>query len=449
MNSVKRFFREISQYPSAVVGLVIILFLIGVAVYTIIAIPYTEAVRLWRGGEEVWREYPKQAKPVWADWFSSDKLARTIVLSTQEGTATKEAELLPGTGTTDMTITFDIDFPYDGFPQELVLYFTARYQEKQPSISMTWVTPDGREIRTSQISSRRSQAYRFALDERLGRRLGGLPPTQGLFVDPSSEVIDRPIKGTYQLRVNALLFEENADLDAQLVIYGQVYGWAGTDHLRRDLMVAMLWGTPLALSFGLLAALGTSVLTMIIAAAGVWFGGVVDDLIQRITEVNLVLPVLPILIMVGTFYSKSIWVMLGLIIVLSIFGTAIKSYRAIFLQVKEAPYIEAARSYGAGNTRIIFLYLIPRIIPILIPGLVIGIPSFVFLEAALAVLGLGDPVLPTWGKVINDANTHGALYNQNYYWILEPAGLLIVTGLAFSMLGYALDRIFNPRLRGI
>ena len=63
-------------------------------------------------------------------------------------------------------------------------------------------------------------------------------------------------------------------------------------------------------------------------------------------------------------------------------------------------------------------------IPLLIPGLVSSVPAFVFLEASLAVLGLGDPVLPTWGKIIQDANANGALYRGYYYWILEPATLL-------------------------
>ena len=95
------------------------------------------------------------------------------------------------------------------------------------------------------------------------------------------------------------------------------------------------------------------------------------------------------------------------------------------------------------------MYLIPRIIPVLIPGLVTAIPAFVFLEASLALLGLGDPVLPTWGKIINDAQFNGALYRGLYYLILDPAVLLMFTGLAFAMLGYSLDRIFNPRLRGL
>jgi peptide/nickel transport system permease protein len=175
----------------------------------------------------------------------------------------------------------------------------------------------------------------------------------------------------------------------------------------------------------------------------------VDELIQRITEINLVLPFLPILLMIGTFYSRSIWLILGASILLNIFGGGIKTYRAIFIQIKESPYVEAARSYGAGDWRIVFHYLTPRIIPMLIPQLVTLIPTYVFLEASLAVLGLGDPVMPTWGKVINDAASNGALYEGLYYWLLEPAALLMITGLAFAMLGFALDRVFNPKLRGV
>jgi peptide/nickel transport system permease protein len=161
----------------------------------------------------------------------------------------------------------------------------------------------------------------------------------------------------------------------------------------------------------------------------------------------MVLPFLPILIMVGTFYSRSIWVILGVVIILGVFGPAIKTYRAVFLQVKESSYIEAARAYGAGSSRIIFSYLVPRIVPLLIPQLVTLVPAYVFLEAALAFLGLGDPTLPTWGKVINDAQNNGALYKGLYYWVLEPAILLMISGLAFALLGFSLDRIFNPRLR--
>jgi peptide/nickel transport system permease protein len=97
----------------------------------------------------------------------------------------------------------------------------------------------------------------------------------------------------------------------------------------------------------------------------------------------------------------------------------------------------------------IFSYLLPRAMPILLPQFVMIIPTFVFLEATLAVLGLGDPVLPTWGKVINDAQANSAMYMGQYYWMVLPALLLMGIGLGFALVGFALDRVFNPRLRTV
>mgnify|MGYP000346295401 CR=1 FL=1 len=448
---LKDTFRELFRYPSAVVGLLIILLLVVVAIYAVIKIPYREAIRLWRGGIDqtsgldIWYRNPKYAGPVWLNLLRRNKLPVTIALSTADGSASKSVQ----TGEVNViTMTFPIEFEADEFAADMILYFTSRYQEKKPHISMTWIKPDGSSMRIADMSVEKGQTYPFGQDTKLTRKLGGLSPVKALFVkDPAAKTLTIE-KGRYELQILAFTFEPESDLDAELVIYGKLAGLAGTDHLRRDLGVALLWGTPVALAFGLLAALGTTVTTMVIAAIGTWFSGWVDSLIQRITQVNMVLPFLPILIMIGVFYSRSIFVILGATILLSIFGASIISYRSIFLQVRESAYIDAARAYGAGNWRIIFSYLTPRIIPLLIPQLVIGIPSYVFLEASLAVLGLGDPSLPTWGKIISDAQANGALYQGLYYWVLEPAMLLIIAGLAFALLGFSLDRIFNPRLRG-
>ena len=447
MANLQGAWRQLRRYPSALVGLTIILALVVMAVYAVVTIPYSEAIRLWRGGEEVWGEYPRNAQPVWTQLLAKVKKPETIILRSGDPAVSKTVEVF-GPDSKDVVITFNFDYPYEGFPQEISVFFEATYQAKTPSASLTWITPDGREIPIGQIAVRRAETYRLSLDDRLVRRLGGVPPQQALFTDPNAATVVA-LKGPYQLRIDNITFEEASDVNAKLVLYGQVHGLAGTDHLRRDLMVALLWGTPIALTFGLLPALGTSVITMFIAAFGVWKGGWLDQLIQRITEVNMILPFLPILIMVGTFYSRSLWVMLLVVIALGIFGGSIKTFRAIFVQVKEAPYIEAARAYGVPDRRIVTSYLIPRIIPVLIPTLISGIPTFVFLEASLAILGLGDPILPTWGKLIENARSQGALYNGQYYWMLEPAALLMVAGLGFAMVGFALDRIFNPRLREV
>jgi peptide/nickel transport system permease protein len=445
MKSLLRNLQDLFRYPSAVAGLVLILSLVGLSIYTLITLPYAEAIRLWRGGEEVWYKNPKTAAPEWFNLFTKRKLPISFTLNSADGSAEKTVK--PTSAGDTITLTYTFDYQYDDFPQEMIFYFQSEFNEKKPFADIVWKTPDGRSIRMAQLGLGPSETYRVSMDEKLKRILKGVNPVEGLFLYPGS---DTPalLKGKYQAVVTVYTSEPNNKVDAEFVLHGKLAGWAGTDHQRRDIGVALLWGTPIALAFGLIAAIGTTFTTMIIAAFGVWYGGWLDELIQRITEVNMVLPFLPILIMIGYFYSRSIWLILGATILLSIFTGGIMTYRAMFLQVKEAPYVEAARSYGASDIRIVLRYLSPRLIPTLIPQLVTLIPTYVFIEASLAVVGLGDPVLPTWGKIINDAYVHGAPYQGQYYWVLEPSILLMVSGLGFALLGFALDRVFNPRLRG-
>lgn len=435
--------RELRRYPSAIAGLGIIIGLMLLALYAVIAMPYAEAVRLWRGGEAIWQETPRNAMPAWINALPGRDLPRTIVVDSADNPAYKDIEVSGEITTVSISLPFR--HTSQGFPKEVTVFFRANFDERRPYLNITWLRPDGSVVRLGERSVSAVDTYRLSLDDAIRRRLGGTAAEIGLF--GGSETVRTATTGEYRLQVAGTFFEPDADLDARLVVYGQVHGIAGTDHRRRDISVALLWGTPLALAFGLLAAVGSTMTTMVIAAIGAWFGRWVDALIQRITEVNLILPVLPILIMIGTLYSRSIWLMLGAIIALSIFSGGIKVYRAMFIQVREAPYIEAARAYGASPARIVLLYMIPRVIPVLVPQFVVLIPSFVFLEATLAVLGLGDPILPTWGKVLNDAFSQGALLKGYFYWVLAPSLLLILTGLGFAMVGFALDRIFNPRLR--
>ncbi|MDP2730079.1 MAG: ABC transporter permease [Dehalococcoidales bacterium] len=442
MNRFAAGLKQLTRYPSAFAGVAIILLLVGLAGYAVISVPYSEAIRLWRGGEGIWDESPRNAVPKWVNLFRLKKLPETIVMTA--GSDTGKALKTVSEGITTLQLAMPFNYKYDDYPSELTLFLDANFDRQRPQASIFWLTPDGREILLGERSVAASEPYRISLDQRLSGKLGGQPAEKGLFADPEKGTV---LKGDYEVLIKALLFEDNSEIQARLVIYGKAAGLAGTDNLRRDLWIALLWGTPIALAFGLIAAAGSTVITLIIAAIGAWYGGWVDAVIQRITELNAILPALPILILIGTFYSRSIWVMLGVIILLGIFSLGIKVYRSIFLQVKDAPYIEAARAYGASNLRIVLRYLVPRVLPMLIPQFVLLIPSLVFLEAALAFIGLGDPVLPTWGKVLNDAFQNGALYKGYYYWVVMPSFFLMLTGFGFAMLGYALDRIFNPRLR--
>jgi peptide/nickel transport system permease protein len=136
--------------------------------------------------------------------------------------------------------------------------------------------------------------------------------------------------------VEGITFEPEADINGELVILGRVYGLMGSDFDRRDLTIPLMWGIPLALAFGMVGAVTTSLLSMIFAALSAWFGGWVDSLVQRLTEINLILPALAIAMTIYLLYSKSIWVILLVFVLLSIFGVGVKNYRSIFMQSKEA-----------------------------------------------------------------------------------------------------------------
>lgn len=435
--------RELRRYPSALAGLILIMALLAMAIATPLLIPYHDALQQWRGGEH-WRLNPVNASPVWVDRLLGGNKPTTQVIHSD----TAERVTASFEGGKQQRLVLDIPYQFSDFPSEINLFLNTTGSDREAFVRLTWIMPDGERMALGGKRISTEDRISLSQDRSLTQRLGHVPHI-GLLTQSRDDIRPAVTPGTYQLQLDAILFGESAQLNAELVLYGRVHGLAGTDHQRRDLVLALLWGTPVALAFGLLAAVGTTLTTLIIAAAGVWFGGWVDALIQRLTEITMILPLLPILVMVGALYSTSIWLMLGVVIALGIFSAGIKMYRAMLLPLRQAPYIEAARAYGASSSRIILRYMIPRVLPVLIPTFVTLIPSFVFLEASLAVLGLGDPVLPTWGKVLNDAQTQSALYNGFYYWVVAPALLLMLTGLGFAMLGFALDRIFNPRLRSL
>src|SRR5207253_3701605 len=222
---------------------------------------------------------PRNARPSWVNFFSRTRLPKTMVVSTQQG-AVKAARGLSG-GLRAVQISLPFDYPYDAFPSEINLFLRANFKEQRPYVSFYWLSPDGKRISLSERSVRASERYSISLDRQLAQRLGRRPPEIALFARPDATVENAvPIKGRYQLQIEGLLFEKESTIEAKLVVYGQVYGLAGTDHRRRDLMVALLWGTPVALAFGFLAAVGSTLTTLVIAAAGVWFGRWFDAVVQ-------------------------------------------------------------------------------------------------------------------------------------------------------------------------
>ena len=160
MNQFRKSFQEILRYPSAVAGIVIIILLVITAIVTMISIPYHEAISLWRSGEDVWYKNPKTVPPDWTNWFSREKQPPTIVLNSAEGTAEKTV-VVNEKGNNDINIIYTFDYQYDTFPQDLTIFFTAEFDEKQPFASVYWITPAGEEIRVGDFGvDKKGQSFR-------------------------------------------------------------------------------------------------------------------------------------------------------------------------------------------------------------------------------------------------------------------------------------------------
>ncbi len=452
------FFQELRRYPSAIFGLAVIFILLVGSIYAVTVLPYEQYGEAYDQDRLTgYRVTPRTAMPAWTNVFHTPPLLSTLIMKEDGGEASVATRTLEN-GWVEKTTTFTFDYSYEKIPSEIFLYLDPKYTERVPFVSLEWIYPDGTTLKLKDKAVSASTSYDFESGINTTKILNQTPEWRNWFVDtglyptpafnllfatPGSPQLIMQ-RGTYRLTVTSLLFEKDSDLQPQLILLGQVYGLAGTDYARRDLMVPLFWGMPFALLIGLVGTLITSLVAMLLPAIGVWFGGWADNLIQRLTEINMVLPSLPIAVLTNVLFGWNIWIILGIVVVLNTFGSPIKTLRSAFLQAKEAPYIEAARSYGASDFRIITRYLVPRILPVLIPQLITQVPSFIFLEATLGFFNIKSNY-PSWGRIIYEGLTQGALYGSPF-WVLEPIFLLLLTSLAFAMLGSALERILNPRM---
>jgi len=455
----------LKTYKASIAGMIILVFLVVMSVYTVLAIPYGEAVYLWNS--DVWRDNPKNALPSWINTFLSKKLPETIILdSSQKSYGVSKVKIPIGFGGGYLIrIEFNFRYIYDEYPSEIIFYFTSNYSTTPPLARITWIKPDGFNYTLREMQLRGYDIYSVFADtnllnkiiDNIQKRLNAsisYPITiEMLLFAKDDKTILSPstvmtLKGMYRVIIEVQTYDASSDVNVKLIVYGKVYGFAGTDNERRDLMIALLWGAPIALAFGITASLSIALIQIVIAAISAWYGGIIDSFIQRVTEVFMVIPFLPTVIMISFLYrGLNIWQLLLVVIGLSALGMGVKTARATFLMLKESPYIEAALAYGAGSTRIIFLYMVPRLLPTILPSVILSVPDFVFLEAILAMFGVGDPYAPTWGKVLENAFYSGALYKGYYHEVLLPSSLLVLTSLAFAFLGFTLDKILNPRLR--
>jgi ABC-type dipeptide/oligopeptide/nickel transport system permease subunit len=229
-----------------------------------------------------------------------------------------------------------------------------------------------------------------------------------------------------------------------LVLYGTSYGLLGTDLLGDDLFGQLLWGAKVSLFVGLLAAFIGIILGLVVGLVAGYKTGLVDQLLMRFTDMMLVLPPLPLLLVLISVLGPSLLNIIILIAFLGWMGFA-RVIRSQVLSLKERPFIEASKAAGAGTRRILTTHIFPNVVSLTYVNLALAVPGAILTEAALSFLGLGDPNAISWGQVLERAQEAGAF--GVWWWILPPGIAIAIVSLSFVLVGYALDEIFNPKLR--
>jgi ABC-type dipeptide/oligopeptide/nickel transport system permease subunit len=236
--------------------------------------------------------------------------------------------------------------------------------------------------------------------------------------------------------------------DLQLRLLGSAWGLLGSDYGGSDVFSQFVYGARVSLLVGLLSAgIGIS-LGLVVGLLAGFLGRLVDEVLMRFTDMLLVIPGLPLLIVLVAVLGPNIWNLILIIGFLGWMGFA-RIVRSQVLTLRERPFVEAAKAAGAGPGRIITRHIFPNIVSLTYVNLALTVPGAILAESALAFLGLSDPSVNSWGHMFYNVETSGSLstFPPPWWWVLPPGIGIALVSLSFVLIGYALDEIFNPRLR--
>jgi peptide/nickel transport system permease protein len=221
----------------------------------------------------------------------------------------------------------------------------------------------------------------------------------------------------------------------------------GTDNFGRSVLTLVVYGSKTSLIVGFAATVVAMLIGSSVGIASGYYGGRTDTVLNAVTNWFLVIPWIALAIVLAAILGKSLLNIILVIGITSWAGTA-RLVRAQTLTVKERPYVERARALGARDRHLVGRHILPNVFPVIFANTVLTVALAILSETTLSLLGLGDPNSISWGGIINDAFEAGALTAGYWWWLIPPGIAICLVVLAFTMCGYALDEVINPRLRG-
>ena len=241
--------------------------------------------------------------------------------------------------------------------------------------------------------------------------------------------------------VEAAVYVDNLNWE----LPGTCFGLLGVDGKGKDLFSQLVYGTRISLYVGTLTAILSVVIGLVVGLAAGYLGRLVDEFLMRFSDMLLVLPGLPLLIVLSQILTPSVETLILVLAFLGWMGFA-RTVRSQVLSLKERPFIEAAKAVGAGKSHIIFRHIMPNVMGLVYVSLATSVPGAIVVEASLSFLGLGDMTKMSWGRMMQEG-LRQARNVEMWWWILIPGFCIALMAVAFILLGFALDEILNPKLR--
>lgn len=275
---------------------------------------------------------------------------------------------------------------------------------------------------------------------------------EGVMADPAQKIFNK--SGTYQFYLAATFNKDNSEHSETPVLYiddlnidlmGTCFGLLGTDQWGRDIYSQLAHGAKISLFVGLMSAFISVSIGLVVGLFSGFMGGIVDEISMRFADMLLVIPSLPLLLVLIAILGQSIT---NIILVISLLGWMgfSRTVRSQVLSLKERAFIEAARAAGGSTIHITIKHILPNVMGLVYVSLATNVPGAITAEASLSFLGLGDPSIMSWGQMLHDIVYYAAI--KELYWVVPPGLCIALLAVSFVMIGFSLDEILNPRLRG-
>jgi peptide/nickel transport system permease protein len=225
--------------------------------------------------------------------------------------------------------------------------------------------------------------------------------------------------------------------------------WLGTTSLGQDIWAQLVYGTRQSLVIALVAGLFATMLAVLVGVSAAYLGGLTDDVLSMITNVFLVLPTFPLIIILATYAGKGdLWVVL-FVLVITGWSYGANQMRAQTLSLRNRDFLESARVRGERRSYIVVVEVLPTMISLIVANFLGAALYSVLTAAGLQFLGLGDPSSISWGTMLYWSQNQQALQTGMPLWAIAPGLCVALLGVSFALINYAFDEISNPALRPV